>query len=182
MPNPTPPRAVPVTATLHIGARETVVLIRQAGQPVSTITLAIGAQAVPATLFRHDPPTAGEIENAIMVVEDEVMPALARMPAGAVAASPDPAIRQIAVLAGVGDVGAEPGAPGASGAPPLVLGLDALERVFDRFSAIVQGRPPSQDRLPSGPAFAATLLILREVMHHLKFATLTIEDGVGEDG
>jgi hypothetical protein len=36
------------------------------------------------------------------------------------------------------------------------------------------GRPPASEGLPAGGAFAATLLILRELMHHLKFAAITV--------
>lgn len=70
----------------------------------------------------------------------------------------DNAIREIAVLAG---------------ASPL-LSLDALERLFQRWAAVTNGSPASQQGIPNDAAFGATLLILREFMHHLKFTSITL--------
>jgi hypothetical protein len=47
--------------------------------------------------------------------------------------------------------------------------------MFDRMAAISMGRPAGQDTLPAGAAFRATLLILREFMHHLQFQSITLK-------
>lgn len=55
-----------------------------------------------------------------------------------------------------------------------VLSLSEMESVFSRFAAIVMGMPSSMDVLPQTKEFAATLLILREIMHHLGFENIVI--------
>jgi len=58
----------------------------------------------------------------------------------------------------------------------VVLARTEMEQVFGRLAAIISGRPVNQDVLPTTNTFAATLLILREVMHHLGFVNITIFD------
>lgn len=41
--------------------------------PTAEVALEIGYQSVAETLFRHDPPTPGELESAIDAVEDALM-------------------------------------------------------------------------------------------------------------
>jgi len=74
------------------------------------------------------------------------------------------AIREIALLAGLVDQ------------PLLKLGIAEVETTFDRLVYVLQGRPASSEGLPESPEFAATLLILREFMHHLKFSSITVVD------
>ncbi len=64
---------------------------------------------------------------------------------------------------------------GVPEAPEMVLSRDALERVFARLAAVTLGRPAAQEGIPDDAAFAASLLILREFMHHLKFSAVTIK-------
>jgi len=47
-----------------------------------------------------------------------------------------------------------------------------MERVFSRLAAVVQGKPAAHEGIPDDNAFAATLLILREFMHHLGFSSI----------
>lgn len=58
----------------------------------------------------------------------------------------------------------------------MELSIDALERTFDRLTSVALGRPASQEGLPDDKPFAATLLILRELMHHLQFASIYYVD------
>ena len=48
------------------------------------------------------------------------------------------------------------------------------EMVFDQLAARSEGRLASQVALPDAPRFAASLLILRESMHHLNFDKVTV--------
>ena len=61
---------------LHIGAQQTVVLTGTADEP-QALPLAIGSVRTAAECFSHSPPSPGELEAAIMVVENE----LSRVPA-----------------------------------------------------------------------------------------------------
>lgn len=148
---------------LHIGDMQTTVTSSHGNQPQRLIVLDIGAQRTAAAYFRHTPPTAIEMENAIMAVEDEVTRASKMVDGSSALLTTDAAIREIALLSGVPQL------------PVMILSLEAMERTFDRLAAVTLGRPVSQAGIPATPAFAATLLILREFMHHLQFAAITIQ-------
>jgi exopolyphosphatase/pppGpp-phosphohydrolase len=148
-----------VEITLHIGATHTEV--RAVSTSVLSVApthlvLAIGSQHIAQHFFRHQPPTALEVENAIQTVEDEVVRARALVPADTEIFCADAGARAIATVAGVAPTGAQ------------TLSLEQVEHTFNRWVHLVEGRPQSQDALPADPAFAATLLILREFMHHLQ--------------
>jgi exopolyphosphatase/pppGpp-phosphohydrolase len=147
---------------LHIGAQQTLIASGTGAQPDATFTLALGSHKTAADLFQHQPPTPAELENAIMVVEDELFGVRALAANASVLHASDPALHQIALLAGAKD-GAE-----------VTLPVDAVERLFDALAARVLGRPASSAGIPDDTAFAATLLILREFMHHLQFASIRI--------
>jgi len=144
---------------LHIGGDETTVIAPPGTAPLS---LALGSQRTATAFFRNAPPTAAELENAIMAVEDEVTRARAMVAGQADLWTTDDSIRQIALLYGAPD------------APVMELSIEAVERMFDLLAALVQGRPSSSAGIPSDIGFAATLLILREFMHHLQFAAIRI--------
>lgn len=147
---------------LHIGEEETAVATGVGAGPDAVMVLAIGSRTTAADFFRHTPPTPGELEAAIMVVEDEVTRARPMAAGQPTLLTTDAAIREIAQIAGVPD-GSE-----------LILSVEAVEGLFDLLAALSQGRPASSAGIPASPAFAATLLILREFMHHLKFMAITV--------
>lgn len=157
-----------VTA-LHMGTEHTVVATGLDPKlPSVVLTLSLGRQKTAHQFFRKAIPTPLELETAIAWVEDEVYAAHVRhrawVPEGAAVmpCSTDASLHDIATLAGI-----------AQG-PVRTLPLDAMEHLFRRFAAVSEGRPVSQEGLPEDAAFAATLLVLRELMHHLPFATLTL--------
>jgi len=123
----------------------------------------IGTVRTACKFFHQFPPTPGEIENAIQVVEDEVMPLHKLLIPGSVLYSTDTSIKEIAEYAMSEDNKDE-----------LILTRDSMERVFSRLAAIITGLPASQDVLPASTEFAAALLILREVMHHLGYLDIRI--------
>ena len=144
---------------LHIGDDETTVTALPGAVPLS---LALGSQRTATAFFRNAPPTAAELENAIMAVEDEVTRARALVAGQTDLWTTDDAVRQIALLYGAPD------------APEMELSIEAVERMFDLLAALVQGRPSSSAGIPSDTSFAAALLILREFMHHLQFSAIRV--------
>lgn len=159
-----------VTA-LHWGAEHSVLATgHEPTWPSVMLTLALGQQKTARDFFRGALPTPLELETAIASVEDEVYAAHVRhrqwVPEGTTVllCSLDPALHEIATLAGI--------APGAV----RVLPLEAMERLFNRLTAVAQGRPAAHEGLPASPAFAASLLVLRELMHHMPFAHITLLD------
>lgn len=148
---------------LHIGAEQTSVATGPGAEPDAALVLAIGSRKTAADHFRHDPPTPGEVENAIVIVEDEIARARKLIADGSTLFTKDASLREIALIAGTRD-GSE-----------MVLSRDAMERTFERLAGVTLGSPASSKAIPGDPAFAATLLILREFMHHLRFSSITVK-------
>ena len=147
---------------LHLGEFETTL-----ATPQQSYTLAIGARRTADDWFarRHTMPTPLELEHAIMAVEDEIARVALRGDAATPLVSVDAALVELAQVAG------------ADGPLPLQLGVAAVENAFERLAMVAQGRPLATSGLPDGEAgriFAARLLIVRELMHHLGFAELVV--------
>lgn len=147
---------------LHIGAEQTGLAVGIAEQPLAFHALPLGSERTARDHFRTTPPTPLAMENAIATVEDFVMPLRPALPRDAVLFTQDAALREIATLSGVSGKAA--------------LSLEAMERCFDNLAAVVSGTPAARMGLPETGAFAATLLILREFMHHMQFAQLQVLD------
>lgn len=158
----------PRTVALHIGAQQTRIEIRDNdGQPTARLDLAIGAVRTTSAQVRRYPPTPLELENAIMVVEDEVARARALVEGGSLLITNDASVREIARVAGLADQAV------------VDLPLEVVERTFERLVVVTQGRP--DPRLPASLSFAVTLLILREFMHHLRFLSIRIVAAIDEN-
>jgi exopolyphosphatase/pppGpp-phosphohydrolase len=148
---------------LHIGEQETVVAAGAGAEPSAVFKLPVGSRKTAAEYFHHDPPTPGEMENAIVAVEDAVASARTIISGGTGLFTTDEAIRKIALISGVTD-GAE-----------LILTRDAMEQTFERLIEVILGRPDLRKEVPADATFSATLLILREFMHHLQFLSITVK-------
>ncbi len=155
------PDGTPITV-ISIGPEKTHLVFGKGNTAVASVSLGIGAQRASGDHFKHRPPTPGEMEIAIMSVEDEIAKAPAALLVGSNLFTTDAAIREIARLAGL------------ENQPTMHLRIADVERTFDRLVSVVQGQPVASVGLPDGPEFGATLLILREFMHHLGFASITI--------
>lgn len=147
---------------LHIGADETTVAVGDGPAPAALRTLAMGAMRTSRDYFKQSPPGRLEFEIAIEPVEDEITNLRGMLPPVSTLYSTDAGLRHIALLAGVPD------------SADLCLDLEAMERVFSRLAAVIQGKPAAHEGIPDDNAFVATLLILREFMHHLRFASIHI--------
>ena len=150
---------------LHIGAQETTLAVGVGPDPAATLVLAIGSQKTAREFFKHTPPSPLEIENAIHAVEDEVTRAKTLIPPDTRLITTDVTTRKIAIHSGVIE------------ATLMRLSIETLERSFNRLASVSLGRPAAHEGLPTSAAFAATLLILREFMHHLQFSDITIVAG-----
>jgi hypothetical protein len=133
---------------LHFGDEELVVLERTGDQRDAERRLDLGPSRIARDFFRHDPPTSQEIERAIDATEDAITQ-LDR-PAGVPTAllSTSPALAPWAALAG----------------PTLTI--EVVEQWFQRLASAALGQPAALQGLPSGREAAATLLVLREFLHH----------------
>jgi exopolyphosphatase/pppGpp-phosphohydrolase len=149
---------------LHIAPRQTAVALGDDAAAEWMVTLAIGWQAIADGFFKHTPATAIELENAIAIVEDEIARARPSLPDKLALHTADAQLREIARLSGIAESAA------------MVLSRDAMEQTFELLVAVAAGRPAAQSGLPTDNEFAARLLILREIMHHLQFSTITCHD------
>lgn len=102
------------------------------------------------------------MENAISAVEDALAAARSQVPAARLELeTQDPRIRAVAVNAGL------------QGEPPSILDRDAIERVFNRLVDIAEGLPSGLPA-PQPLEWAATLVILREMMHHWAIDSVSV--------
>ena len=157
------PPGEPITV-LHIGTDQTALATGTGEKADAVMLLAIGSRRTATDFFKHTPPVPHELETAIMVVEDEVTRARKMVAGHATLLTADPDIRDIARIARASSRQDD----------RLALPVEAVERVFDLLAAVSLGRPASSAGIPLHPEFAATLLILRELMHHLQFASVRV--------
>lgn len=156
------PVGKPVTV-LHIGAEQTWIATGSGSESAAMLGLAIGSRKTAAEHIRNHPPTPADLENAIRVIEDEIARAQTITKGNSTLFTMDAIVREIALVAGLPDQ------------PELLLSIDAVERTFERLAALTLGQLRAQDGFPRSNAFAASVLILREFMHHLQFLTITVK-------
>ena len=123
--------------------------------------LELGSRRVAREHFRHLLPTEAELEGAIAAIEEEVARAGPMLSKRSTLFTTNEVIRQIATAAGV--------PAGAS----MILRLELVEQTFGRFVSEALGQSPRSKGSPLDRESAATLLILREFMHHLQFGSIT---------
>ena len=129
-------------------------------------SLNIGSQLVSDRFFSDFPPTYDDIDHAINFTEELLAKIQHLYDAESVLYTSDIMSKEIARLAF-----------NTSRERSLIsLSRIELEHVFNRLADIVKGLPPAQDVLPHNNEFAAYLLILREVMHHLQFDRILVEE------
>lgn len=122
------------------------------------VAVVAGVDDLASTVFRHDPPTPAELEQAIDIVEDALMATrLAHTERGELVSS-DTLIRAL---------------PGLHGDRSR-LTRDEVEALFQRMASVSLGNPGAGSDLPAGRRACATLLMLRECMHHLGFEAVRI--------
>ncbi|MFM4648829.1 hypothetical protein [Aeromonas bivalvium] len=162
------------TILLSLGNTQSRVALTAADGTSQTFALALGLDALTPGPFRRDPPSALELEQAIlvaedtpsaleleqaiMVVEDVLMPLAARIP-------PHPVLRLQSPV------------PLAEALGSRVQSRENIERLFGQLVAMVEGDPLASAQLPKDRRFAAALLILREWMHHLDAGSVALVDG-----
>ncbi len=156
------PSGHPVTV-LHIGAEQAWIATGIGSEPPVMLELAIGSSKTASEHFKHTPPTPAELENAIQATEDEITRARTMTVGNSTVFTADELVREIALVAGL------------SGQSELLLSRDAVERMFERLAALALGQLSAQDCFPRSNAFAASVIILRELMHHLQFLTITVK-------
>ncbi|WP_146091378.1 hypothetical protein [Xanthomonas arboricola] len=142
---------------LRIGAATSELLVGCQGR-IEARLLQVGVQMLVDGCFNGTFPNAAALEVAIATVEDEIMkdwglPALADHLLYA-----DEALFEVVLASGF-----------RAEAGRIELDLQAVEGLFGRLAAVSYGSTARQQGLPHDADFAARLLILREILHHMRF-------------
>lgn len=135
----------------------------EAGGSTAIFPLPVGTSEVVA-LFRRNPPTEGELEVAIEVIEEAVMPLAKKVPQGAVLMAASDLARELVSLS-------------TGSAASHVASLDAVEARFEQM-ALAARRGAWSREVQMDSSLSAGLLILREFMHHAAFDRIERQDGV----
>jgi phospholipase/carboxylesterase len=140
---------------LQFGEEQLVVLERTSDRPDVERRLDLGTARIAREFFRHDPPAAQEIERAIDFTE-EALTLLGKPGAlGTALFSSAEALQPWAALSG----------------PTMTLVL--VEQWFQRLASASLGQPAALHGLPAGREAAATLLLLREFLHHREHSSIS---------
>jgi len=147
---------------LEMGS-ETSLVQRMTGEHMRcSHAFALGVDGLARQCLQHEPVWPIELEHAIDLTEEVVMPL-----------APQFANTHGLVLQGMGATLIATTLR-ACGISQSVLTLDEVEALFNRLVAVSQGRPASQEKLPTDVRFVGAILMLREVMHHLGMAVVTL--------
>jgi hypothetical protein len=161
-----PPVTQTVTADVTVleMCGDTSLVQRVAGaQTLLRREFSLGVDSLVRQSLRHEPPRPIELEHAIELTEDAVMP-LAVQFAGS----------SELILQGLG-ASLIASSLKTGGIAQTALTLDQVEALFNRLVSVSEGRPASQETLPTDARFFSVILLLREFMHHLHFAQVTLE-------
>lgn len=126
--------------------------------------------------FRGFPPDPQELEAAIEVLEEAIMPLAANLPKEHTFVCILPSGVQLAFMSDLQGRGLN-----AKVDEHLVLSREDVEDIFVRLAEVAQGGAVSASGLPRDMVFMAAVLLLREFMHHLDFTEVTMvaEDQLG---
>jgi hypothetical protein len=123
-----------------------------------------------ALFFPNGQLNALQLERAIEWVEDRIQAARPDWPKGAKLFTHETDLHTLATVSGVpaGD--------------QRVLHVDAVEQSFSRLVMQAMGQAPQQEALPSGGRFFASVVFVRELMHHLHFPQIWLDKARGPSG
>jgi hypothetical protein len=102
------------------------------------------------------------LERAIEWVEDHIQAAHPAWPQGSKLFTKEADLQTLAIVSGVSE-GAQ-----------RVLHVDAVEQSFGRLVMQAMGQIPYQEALPNSARFFASVVFVRELMHHLHFPQLWV--------
>jgi len=161
--------ADPGLVILRIGERQAQLLDGSDGEDGMPAALLPIGFLFPGVVLAHSPPTPRELEDAIAAVEDVLMPLASVLPRAGRLASADALASRLAAL----DTG--------RAGPGEMIGIEAVERLFNDMAAVAQGRPSAGSPFLD-QALCGYLLILREFMHHLGFAQVLVRPPAAAEG
>lgn len=142
---------------LQLGAAASIWAWGSGPVPEETNAFAIGIETLAQRYFRAARPSEAAVELAINEVEEIVMPWHRVLPPQSVLVASDVYVNELARWAGI------------SAQDNMMLSATAVEAMFNQWADGALGGTSNKPRLPTSGTFAATLLVVREVLHHLSF-------------
>lgn len=145
---------------LELDAASSLVLVHAAGV-LREHSLPLGTSEV-ARLFRSDPPRPTELEHAIDIIEEAVMPLAKLLPPGSVLRAGDELTRRV-IARSLRDHGTG------------VAEIAAVEGLFDQLArAALRGTWAGS--IPMDANLSAAVVIVREFMHHTGFQSVRLPE------
>jgi hypothetical protein len=126
--------------------------------------MAMGHATMENLFFKQNTLDAAALERAIEWTEDRIQEAKIHVPPEARLSSYDSDVLELARVSGV------------TGAADPVLHVDAVEQTFSRLVMQSMGQSATQESLPATARFFATVVFVRELMHHLRFPQIRLLD------
>ncbi len=124
----------------------------------------VGHAALTARFFDGDAINPARLEQAIEWTEDRIQAAQVHLQKGSQLYTVEDDLRTLALASGV------------SPSNDMVLHVDAVEGTFSRLVMQAFGQAPQQEALPHTARFFATVVFIRELMHHLHFPQIHVVD------
>jgi len=149
------------TRFLTIGENELIFQFIQDNESNKEIILPVGYQSLVESFFKRDIPSESETEYAINYIEDELMSNTELQNNHANLYSADKNIINIFRKNGI-DTDS--------------LSRRSIEDLFSQYARVVMGAPASELQTKITREDFATVLVLREIMHHLDFEALTLSE------
>ncbi|MGK7369706.1 MAG: hypothetical protein ACNS64_05785 [Candidatus Halalkalibacterium sp. M3_1C_030] len=146
----------PVTILHSKSDRFILEVVYDSGSKSQSTYTAGNIQSILANL-KHEPAKAIEIEAAIADIEEELMPVIKDLPERRCLFTSEKAFWEIAKVAGF------------ESEDKLKLKIDTVEEIFNRLVDVAYGTPASRLDVPEDRGFTATVLFLRELMHHASY-------------
>ncbi len=111
-------------------------------------------------ILTHEPATESELESAIAEIEDMLTPAIRSLPKPGNLVISSPELREVVKVVG------------RRTDENVRLDISTVEDVFSRLAAVAYGTTATLLGISEHRRFAATVLVLRELMHHAGFASV----------
>jgi hypothetical protein len=139
------------------------VLLHDARTGVPIGSIRASQQLMAESHFSQRPLDPASLERAIEWTEDRIQQARLQIPEGARLCTRAQEVQILARIAGI-DHGAG------------VLHRDAVEQVFSRLVQQAHGQLPHRQEIPDSVKVLATVVLLREILHHLGFRQIEVAD------
>lgn len=146
---------------LSPGSEGILVAMAPASRPSEVVVhlLQVGPGPSSAVMAWHAPPTPEDVEHAIELVEDALMPLARHIAPESVLFVDAGSLRE-----------AYRGPATKEGGATFSLSIAEVEMLFAHLAAVVQGRPVASTGVQPTKAFAWHLIVVREAVHHWDFA------------